>query len=98
MAKLSKQQIITNLIEIYGSDTTVRDTMIPQIKAEIEREQEMLSLPAYDWTYMRLSDKFLETRPDLYFTRLMEIYYSNKGDKWLRELYKRNITELATTN
>jgi hypothetical protein len=91
MAKLSKQQIITNLIEIYGRDTTVRDTMIPQIRAELERIQEMLGLPAFDWDYMRLPNKLLETRPDLYFTRLMEVYFANKGDKWIREQYKLNI-------
>lgn len=90
MAKLSKQQLISNLIEIYSNDTSVRDAMIPQIKAEIEREQTMLGLSAYDWDFMRLPQKLQQTNPEIYFTRLMELYFSNKGDKWLREMYTNN--------
>jgi hypothetical protein len=101
MSKLSKQQIITNLIEIYGSDIKVRNYLIPQIKAEIAREEVMLGLPNkavanLDFTFVNLPESQRTT--EVYFQRLMEIYYSNKGNKWLREVYKSNITKLATTN
>jgi hypothetical protein len=101
MSKLSKQQIITNLIEIYGSDIKVRNYLIPQIKEEIAREEVMLGLPNkavanLDFTFVNLPESQRTT--EVYFQRLMEIYYSNKGNKWLREVYKSNITKLATTN
>jgi len=91
MSKLSQHQIRLNLIEIYGSDTTVRDCMIPQIRAEVEREQTLLGLPPVDWNRLHLPDSLKETDIEAYFFRLMMVYFSNKGDKWLRELYRNNI-------
>jgi len=94
MSKLSQHQIRLNLIEIYGSDTKVRDAMIPQIKAEIEREEAMLGLPNkaianLDFTFVSLPESHRTT--EVYFMHLMLMYFSNKGDKWLRELYRNNI-------
>ena len=90
MAKLSKAVMVAELIEIYGTDTVVRDKMIPQIKQEINKQQTMLGLPEYDFAYMRLPDSLLTTQPEIYFTRLMELFFSNKKDHWVKELYKAN--------
>lgn len=90
MSKLSKQQVINNLIEIYASDTSVRDAMIPQIKQECENIHQTLGIPPVDWGFLHLPAKLQTTNPEVYFTRLMEIYFALHGEKWIRELYKRN--------
>jgi len=88
MSKLSQHQIRINLIKIYGSDTTVRDAMIPQIRAELERQQVLLGLPKVDWDRLHLPTTLQSADPEAYFIRLMMAYFASKGDKWLREQYK----------
>jgi hypothetical protein len=98
MANLTRQQLISNLIKIYNSDAGVREIMIPQIKAEIEREHEMLgfpdvAVPNLDFDFVRMPESQRTT--EYYFQRLLQIYFANKQQKWLRDLYKTNKAETA---
>jgi len=95
MAKLSKQQMIEDLIELYSSDATVRDRMIPQIKNELQRINDQMQLGAIDWDFMRLSDAFYQRNPSAYFAMLMNYFFAMRDYNYVREQYNINFSKVS---
>lgn len=91
MAKLSKQEMVQELIELYGSDPAVRDHIIGQIKQEIQRTNDALGLGPVDWDFMRFGDAAYARNPDVYFRRLMEYHYSTRNYKTVLSNYNDNF-------
>ena len=91
MAKLSKDKMTADLINHYSSDASVRDALIPQIRAEMQRHNDALGIGTIDWAFMRLPDSLLAQHPQVYFERLMTIWFDYHGYDWVREQYNNNF-------
>jgi len=91
MAKLSKQQMITRLIDLYGSDAEMREVLIDDTKRELQRINDLMGLGALDWDFMRLPDRLRTTDPQIYYERVMGYYYEYMSYERLSKHYKENF-------
>lgn len=80
--------MIAELITLLGSEQGMRHYWIHYAKLALNEYQQAQGLPEFDFAFANVPDSLLETNPDTYFTRLLELYYNTKSYDYIVDLYE----------
>jgi hypothetical protein len=89
MSKLSRSDIIKELIDSYTSQSPeVVEYVVKQLDEELDR----IKLTLWGFSTEQLADSKTNWRTRNNYS-ILEEYFAMKGDRWLRELHRREVRQ-----
>jgi hypothetical protein len=94
MAKLTKDEMVSNVVDLYVQTPEVWPTIVSSIKNEMQRQFDLLGIGQVNWAQFRMDGPIDANL----VRRVVNVWAEQKTYKWLCEWSKINAVVLKEYN